>query len=142
MHDPVKMNEGNENGENMKNDRREMPELENWLDNGTEVGNEEVKENVQGLWNLGAQERSWQSSSGVRNGVANCLQCPGHNSQMPLPFMCTPASLPRATPTSLAEVCLQSLLLYSSTQCLKAHIPLLGVGVGGVQLSQVPHPLG
>lgn len=29
MHDPVKMNKDKENGENMKNDRREMPELEN-----------------------------------------------------------------------------------------------------------------
>lgn len=105
MHDPVKMNKDKENGENMKNDRREMPELENWLDTGTEVGNEEVKNNFQGLWNLGAQEQSWQSSSGVRTGVANCLQCPRHNSQMPLPFMCTPA-----------------------VPIMKVHIPLLDLG--------------
>lgn len=62
-----------------------------------------ITSRVFGIW--GAQEQSWQSSSGVRNGVANCLQCPRHNSQMPLPFMCTPA-----------------------VPILKVHIPLLDLG--------------
>lgn len=128
------------NGENMKNDRREMPGLENWLDIGTKVGNEKVTEDFRGLWTLGVQEPNWQSSSGARNGENNRLPHSGPNSQVPLPFVCTPASLPGATPISLSEACLQA--LYPSTWYLKANSTLMGTGRGGGHYIPAPSPSG